>query len=185
MRLLQIFKYAMVSLLITVFCHAVLAQGNIYHKGERIDGWSVCDTTKVELMYNENDVFEAKMPNNRWVCLEVDFNELNILEYHSFEIKVEVDYPDSLNLSALSFKFKDVNSLRSINLSERAYHLNSDSLETDVIMPLDNYNISRFFPREAAVDPKRINSIMMFFRFDTLIPDDQIIDVLIEEIRFY
>lgn len=110
---------------ISMFPYAY-AQGNIYHKKERIDDWSACDTSAVELMYNDENVFEAKMPNNRWVCLEVDFNE----------IKVEVDYPDSLNLPALSFKFKDVNALRSINLSERSYHLNADSLETDIIMPL-------------------------------------------------
>ncbi len=181
----QFVKGTLVLLFLVVFSAATQAQKNIYIPGSNIDLWSGCDTSAVAIKQDDNGFLEALIANHDWVCLSVDFNETDLTEFEVFEIKLKTEYKDSLIQALLMFAFKDVNGYRNVDQEERIFNINIDSNYTDIIVPLDRENIQRFFPREGAVDAKRINTVLLYFRFDTFITEKQLVKVLIESVRFY
>lgn len=163
------------------------AQKYVFSHGGNLEAWYSCDTSLVEFNLDKSGLLQAKVQTNEWGCLGISFQELNITEYTSLEIVLKVDSGVPLTYASFMFKFKDTSGYMSVDPKENIYPIDTSGVFTKIFIRLDDEENQLNFinNNESVFDPIVTNSIIMYFRFETEVPDQKSANVVIDSIRFY
>lgn len=175
-----------IILVLSQFVTNVYSQKYLFSHGANLESWYSCDTSDVEFVLDDDQLLQAELSTNGWSCMGVVFKALNISEFEAFEINLKVDSKALLTYSSLMFKFKDLNGYMSIDPNEETIPIDTTNTFTKIYIRLDDPEVKRrYLNAEGGFNAQVTNSLLMYFRFETEVPENIKAKVIIDSIRFY